>query len=136
METGSPEFTKHREIHFVELHPDPQQAQTAALLLADVEGIDRIEPVAPSHLRISYNLLEVSLEQIEIGLTEVGLHLDNRLYFRLKRALYYYTEETQRSNMGCSRSDSKCTRRIFAERYQRQDHSCRDHRPEHWRRYL
>jgi hypothetical protein len=130
------DLVKHRDIHFVELHPDPNQAETAAQLLSEVEGIVGIEQRSPNLLHVSYQLMVVSLEQIEHGLTAMGLHLDNRLLYRLMRALHYYTEETERANLGCTRSDSKCTRQIFADHYQRQNHGLRDSRPEHWRKYL
>lgn len=136
MDVEGQDFIKHRDIHFFELHPDPNQAATAALLLADVEGILHLTPVSPIHLRVSYHLMQISLEQIETGLQEMGLHIDNYLLYRLKRALYYYTEEIQRENHGCSHRDAKCTRKIFADRYQRLNHACRDPRPEHWRKYL
>ena len=54
----------------------------------------------------------------------------------MKRALYYYTETTLRANCGCPQGTSNCTKKVFALHYQQRDHSCRDHRPEHWRRYL
>ncbi len=130
------DLVKHRDIHFVELHPDPNQAETAAQLLSEVEGMVGIEQRSPNHIRVSYQLMLVSLEQIENGLTAMGLHLDNRLLYRLMRALHYYTEETERANLGCTRSDTKCTRQIFADHYQRQNHELRDQRPEHWRKYL
>ena len=136
MDADGLELIKHRDIHFVELHPDPNQAQTAALLLADVEAIIHVSPITPLHLQVSYHLIEISLEQIENGLLEMGLHIDNRLLYRLKRALHYYTEETQRANHGCSHIDSRYTRKIFADRYKRLNHNCRDPRPEHWRKYL
>lgn len=136
MDAAETEFIKHRDIYFVELHPDPNQAHTASLLLTGIEGIHRALPVKPCHLQVSYHLMAISLEQIENGLSEIGLHIDNRLLYRLKRALHYYTEETQRANHGCLPSNSNCTRKIFAHRYQRLDHSCRDDRPHHWRRYL
>jgi hypothetical protein len=127
---------KHRDIHFFELHPDPNQAETATQLLSEVEGIVGIEQRSPIHIHVSYRLTAISLEQIETGLTAMGLHLDNRLLYRLMRALHYYTEETERANLGCTRSDSKSTRHIFADHYQRQNHGLRDQRPEHWRKYL
>jgi hypothetical protein len=130
------DLVKHRDIHFFDLHPDPKQAETAALLLADVEGVVSAKPLTATHLQISYQLMVISLEQIERGLTAMGLHLDNRLLYRLMRALHYYTEDTERANLGCTRTDSKCTRQIFADHYQRQQHGLRDQRPEHWRRYL
>jgi hypothetical protein len=136
MDIDGIDYIKHRDIFFSEFHPDPNQASTAALLLADVDGIIRLTPANRRQLQISYHLLEVSLEQIEEGLREMGLHIDNRLFYRLRRALHYYTEETQRANYGCSQTDAKCTRKIFAGRYQRLNHSCRDPRPLHWRKYL
>ncbi|MDJ0805631.1 MAG: hypothetical protein QNJ78_02240 [Gammaproteobacteria bacterium] len=136
MDAENPEFIKHRDIYFNELHPDPNQAQTAALLLADIKGIHQVTPTDPLHLSVSYHLMDISLEQIEDGLVEIGLHLDNSLLYRMKRALHYYTEETQRANHGCLHGSFNCTRKIFADRYQRLDHTCRDDRPEHWRKYL
>jgi hypothetical protein len=136
MGTLQDNFIKHREITFRELHPDPNQAQTAALFLADVEGVIRSEPVSPLLVRVSYDLLQVTLEEVEEAITEIGLHIDDGLLFRIRRALHFYSEETQRANLGCSRGESNCTTKVFAVRYRALDHSCRDHRPEHWRRYL
>lgn len=136
MGTQQDNFIKHREIVFRELHPDPNQGHTAALFLADVEGVIRAEPLSPLLVRVSYDLLQITLEQVEEALEEIGLHLDNSLLFRIRRSLHYYSEETQRANLGCSRGESNCTQKVFAVRYRALDHSCRDHRPEHWRRYL
>ena len=74
--------------------------------------------------------------EIETALTEAGYHLSSRLLYKLKRALHYYTEETERANNGCPRGDSNCTQRIFISHYGRHAHGCRDHRPDHWRKYL
>ena len=136
MDTPDAERIKHRQIPFSELHQDPNQAQTASMFLVDLEGVLHTEPISPVMLHICYDLAETSLEEIESALTEIGLHLNNRLLFRMKRALYYYTEETFIANCGCTHGQSNCTRKIFAKRYEKLDHSCRDHRPEHWRRYL
>jgi hypothetical protein len=130
------QFLRHREIAFCELHPDPRQAESAALALADMQGVIHVQLESPLFLSISYNVLQITLEQIEARLCKMGFHLDNRLVYRLKRALAYYTEETVRVNNGCAKGESNCTQKIFADRYARGDHGCRDHRPEHWRRYL
>jgi hypothetical protein len=127
---------KHRQILFDALHPDPNQARQAALFVADVPGVLRAEAHGPLLLAISYDLLMITLQEVEEALRELGLHLDNNLMMRLKRALYYYTEDTIRANCGCPRGESNCTKKVFAKRYQTLDHGCRDHRPEHWRRYL
>lgn len=136
MDIADADRYKHRRILFNALHPHGDQAQQAALFLADVPGVLKAEPASELLLAVSYDLLEVTLEEIEEALAELGLHLDNSLMHRLRHALYHYTEETFRANLGCSRGESNCTRKVFALRYQTLDHSCRDHRPEHWRRYL
>jgi hypothetical protein len=135
MESNADSLIKHREISFSKLHPDPNQAQTAILLLSDISGVIHAHFVSPTLMRISYDVLHVTLEQVEAILTEMGFHLDNRLIFRMKRALYYYTEETQRANCGC-KGDSNNTQKVFVKRYQTTKHGCRDQRPSHWRKYL
>jgi len=130
------DFIKHREIVFDPMHPDCDQAQTAALSLADVPGISQVQVISPTALRVSYDLASISLVQIDEALDEAGFHLSNKLFCKLRRALYYFTEENQRANAGCPRGESNCTRKVFIQRYKRLDHGCRDHRPEHWRKYL
>ena len=127
---------KHRQIPFNELHPDSNQAQSAALFLADVDGVLHVEPTSPLMLEVKYDLLKTTLEEIEDALRELGLHLDNALLFRLRRAMHYYVEDTQRANWGCRHGKHNCTKKVFAKRYEVLEHGCRDHRPEHWRRYL
>lgn len=136
MVTEATDLLKYREIIFNELHPDPKQAHTAALLLAGIEGVQETRPITPTLLQISYNIQHISLEQIESALIDEGFNLSCRLIHRLKRALYYYTEETQRANNGCGQANCKCTRKIFINRYTHMNHDCRDPRPEHWRKYL
>ncbi len=136
METEEYDLIKHREIAFRDLNPERNQAEDAAIFLTEVEGIISITPASQLVIRISYDLLQVTLQQIEDALKDLGLHIDNSLMFRIKRALHYYSEETQRANMGCMHGESNCTQKVFALRYRTLNHTCRDHRPEHWRRYL
>lgn len=130
------DFIKHREIVFDPMHPDCGQAHTAVLSLADVAGVHRLQVISPHALWVTYDLLIISLQQIEEGLEEAGFHLSNKLLVKMRRALHYYTEETQRANAGCSNGDTSCTRKIFIARYRQLSHGCRDNRPEHWRKYL
>ena len=102
------------------------------LMLVDVEGIEQVLALTNTQLSISYDVTCVTLNIIEQALLELGYHLDNSLLVKMKRALYYYTEETLRTNLGCN----NCTRDIFINRYQKQSHGCRDERPRHWRHYL
>jgi hypothetical protein len=136
MGTRDDDRVKRREIQFSTLHPDPRQAHTAATLLEGLEGILYLEARAPLTLWVHYHLEYTCLANLEQVLDAHGLHLDNTLLFKLKRALAHYTEQTQRENLGCPRGDTNCTTKVFISSYQRRVHGCRDERPEHWRRYL
>lgn len=136
MEKQGDSLFKEREIAFCTLHPDPDQAGTAATFLLEVDGIQRAEADGPATLQIAYHLLDLTLDDIETLLEANGFHLDNRLMHKIRRALAHYTEETQRANMGCAKGDSNCTDKVFVNRYRKRDHGCQDDRPEHWRRYL
>lgn len=127
---------KHRQINFRDLHPERNDARTAAEFLREVDGVLSAEPTTPIVLDLSYDLRHICLEEIDAALAELGLHLDNGLLYRMRRALYYYTEETLRDNHGIRHADQQCTKRVFAQRFESIEHGCRDHRPEHWRRYL
>ncbi len=136
MDLDDTDVIKQREIVFTELHPDPEQAHSAAKLLIDLDGV--LDAQAENHLqlKIRYNVLQISLEQIEGALTDCGFHLSSKLIYKISRALYYYTEEIQRANNGCSDEDHNSTRKIFINRYAHREHGCADRRPEHWRKYL
>lgn len=136
MEIERADRFKHREIHFRHLDPAAREAERAARFLTGVDGILRLEPQGPAVLGVSYDLLKTSLKEIEDALVELGLHLDNGLVHRMRRALHHYTEETFRANRGFDRQDSCSVERIFVHRYEAIEHGCRDRRPEHWRRYL
>ncbi len=127
---------KVREIVFCPLHPDKNQAGTAAQLLRDCEGVQSVERLSETRLQVCYDIRHATLEAIEELLTEFGFHLDNALMLRMRRALVHYMEQTQRINMGCGKGDHNCTVKVFINRYQQRKHGCRDQRPQHWRRYL
>lgn len=129
-------FTKQRYVMFNPLHDDKNQARTASQMLIDLDGIHLAEAVSEIHLIIRYDLRYFTLVDIEELLTTVGFHLDNTLLIKLKRALYRYTEETERANLGCPEGQVNCTREVFINRYQQLPHGCRDKRPNHWRDYL
>ena len=129
-------FIKQRDVMFNSLHEDESQASTAAQMLIDMDGIILAETTSDTHLVIRYDLRYFTLTDIEELLTTVGFHLDNNLLIKLKRALYSYTEETERANMGCQEGQSNCTRETYINRYQKLPHGCRDKRPDHWRNYL
>jgi hypothetical protein len=137
MQDSEDDLVKLREISFCTLHPDPRQAHSAAAVLAGAPGVLAVEVADEAALlRIRYHLLETTLADLEAFIEAHGFHLDNRLIQKLKRALYRYTEEAQRANLGCAKGETNCTRKVFATSYKQRDHGCRDDRPQHWRRYL
>lgn len=129
------ELIKSREIAFVEPHPCPNQAGTAATLLEGMDGIIEVETRTSTELVVTYQLPHLSLTIIEAALCEVGFHLDGRLLTRMRRAMINYLEETQCANLGCSLGQSNCTTKVFVNRYQKIAHGCRDGRAQHWRDY-
>jgi len=128
------ELIKRREIRFCHLHPEPNQAHSALLLLSDAQGIVDIHFVDELCLHVAYDIRQMTLQSLEDVLIRLGFHLDNRLLMRMKRALYAYSEETQRANLGCEETDN--TTMVFVKRYTTNYHGCRDKRPQHWRKYL
>ncbi|HEY0720892.1 MAG TPA: hypothetical protein VGE50_06525 [Gammaproteobacteria bacterium] len=136
MDRESDSLIKHREIRFCPLHQDQAQAHSACLLLADLEGVHRAVPLDPLVMQISYDVSRLTLNILEEALDELGYHLDNSLMMKLKRALYYYTEETQRANLGLDGNTAPRNVKVFVQRYIKRRHGCRDERPEHWRNYL
>lgn len=127
---------KNRLIHFSDMHPDSDQAGSAMLLLSDIKGIIRLHHINPCCLNIEFDITDLNLKVIENALIDIGYHLDNTLLIKLKRALYYYTEEAQQANLGCTQNCKDFTKRIFINEYSHHEHGCRDDRPEHWREYL
>lgn len=136
MDTRTLDTVKQREIVFGRLHPDPNQAESAAVLLGSVTGILELHIMDQLRVQVRYDLNHITLRIIEEILVEVGFHLDSSLLSKLKRALYYYTEEVQLENLGGPREDADSTQKVFVNRYQRLRHGCRDDRPPHWRKYL
>lgn len=136
MDTPADGLQKRREIALIALHPDPEPAASAAALLQQVAGIQRVEVIDGCVVEVRYQLLAICLAEIETCLEQHGMHLDNRLVHKIRRALHHYTESTQRANLGCPRGDANCTQKVFVNRYRNRGHGCRDDRPAHWRRYL
>lgn len=126
---------KQREIQFRSFNPEENQALSAMRMLADMDGIVYLNMVHSQCLIVHYDLYHLTLAEIEQLLKGVGFHLDNNLMAKLKRALYGYTEETERANMGIDNSQLQTTRQVFIRHYQNRPHGCRDQRPHHWRHY-
>ncbi|WP_455374792.1 hypothetical protein [Kaarinaea lacus] len=129
------DLIKHRDIHFMSPQAGNNPAASASTLLNEIDGIFEIKQSHPYCICLSYDLSKISLNDIEDVLIEVGFHLDNSILSKLKRALFYYAEETQLANLGYDHANSKSTLEIFINRHSQLPHGCRDERPAHLRRY-
>ena len=110
------------------------QAKSAIFLLADVDGVLDLKYLSDTHLLITYDIRILTLDTICQALSSVGFLLDNSLISKIKNALYAYTENTLRENLGIV--GSKLTRDVFIQGYQQRLHGCRDQRSHYWRHYL
>jgi len=129
---------KRRIIAFQGPHWDEGQAMHASELLHKGRGILEATPLDPLHLVVRYDLRTINFREIEAALQEVGFHMDNSLLQKLRRALYEYTDDTQRANWGAGTTlcTDKCAEKVFVQAYRNRHHGCRDRRPGHWRAYL
>jgi len=135
MTSENNEHIKQRDILFM---PPQQENDPANAALALLNGVDGIIDATRNHslsIHVCYNLCQITMCDIEDALQEIGFHLDNSLLSKIKRALYYYTEETQLANLGYDHDQSKSTLEIFINRYNQLPHGCRDERPVQYRRY-
>ena len=110
------------------------QAKLAVFLLADVEGVLELKYLSETNILIIYDIRVLTLDTIHQALHSVGFQLDYSLISKIKNALYAYTEDTLRENLGIQ--SSKSTQEIFTQGYQQRLHGCRDPRSQYWRRYL
>ena len=126
---------KQREIQLSSHHPDPNQAQTAWLFLCNIPGIEHIDVLSSNLLIVHYCLAEVTLYDIETHLIKRGYPLDSSLHYRIRRAIYHYTDETERANLFSPDIFSKSTRDVSVNQYQQEIHGCQDKRSKYWRDY-
>ena len=126
------DLEKSREIVF---HALPLgQAERALSLLQGLDGLEITAGPDANRLLVRYNICEYTLEGLERALASQGFHLDNSLLSKLKRALAYFCEGVQRSNVAANEPDIK-SQQAFMKVYERHLHGDCDDTPEEWRGY-
>jgi hypothetical protein len=126
------DLEKTREIVF---HPLPVgQVERARVLLQGLEGLEVTIGAGSNTLLVRYHVCEYTLEGLETALSSQGFHLDNNLLCKLKRALAYFCEGVQRSNVEANEPDIK-SQQAFMKVYERRLHGDSDETPEEWRDY-
>ena len=126
------DLEKTRDIVF---HALPEgQASRARALLEGLEGLTVEVGESPRHLRVHYHICEYTFQGLETALASQGFHFDNSLLTKLKRALAYFCESVQRSNVEANEPDIK-SQQAFMKVYESHLHGDRDETPEEWRDY-
>lgn len=119
---------KNREIRFA--RRGSAQAEKAMSLLADVDGIEQMSVTTANTLRIRYDVQHLTLQMLESALKQVGFKLDNSITTKIKRALYAYSEDAQRSTLGIEQAKAEHHALSLPEQ------GTHDPRPDNWRHYV
>ncbi len=137
----SQQVIRHREIHFCSLHSDPEQAHSAVFIINDLNGVLMSHVLDDHHIKVTYNLNRITLEEIEDVLRFEGFHLNNSILAKIKRSIVFYCEEASRENTKKERlieevHDEHTGDVIYLRHHKKKLCDCRDQRPESWRHYL
>jgi hypothetical protein len=119
---------KNRVICFACARAD--QAEKAMKLLSDVDGIERMTVAKSNKLHIRYDIRILTLQMLELALTEVGFALNRNIVIQIKRGLFAYCEEAQRSSLGIEQSKTEHNSLSLSDNY------VHDPRPDNWRHYI
>jgi hypothetical protein len=137
----SQQVIKHREIHFCSLHDNPDQAHSAVFIINDLHGVLISHARDQYHIKLTYDLNKITLEEIEGVLRNEGFHLNNSILAKIKRGIVFYCEEASRENMKQERLIAEVQEKhtgevVYLRPKKKKLCDCRDHRPESWRHYL
>ncbi len=135
-ETPEDDLVKTREIGFIGPQPTREQAQGARNFLAEIAGVEGCRFKGDGLVEVTYDLRRTCLEYLEALLAAEGFHLDNGLMAKLRRALHYYAEDTQRANLQLGDECRERVRKVAARNFRQNRRLPHDPRPEAWRRYL
>lgn len=125
------DIQKRREIVF-DAFPHGQ----AALAVQILAGLPELSArtLSLNCIEICYHIGDYTLEGLEAGLEGQGFHLHNTLLIRIRRALVYYCERTQRENIAHPTAPTK-QYQPHIEAWQKRPHGDHDDTPAEWRRY-
>ena len=124
---------KHREIHFFRLKPE--QVTDAMALLSTLPGLEVAPGTEPNGVSVWYEIADYSMEGLETLLIDRGFHLETTLYYKLIRALVYFTEETPRRNLGQPERLLKKSHDVYSKAWEHHPHGDHDDTPPELREY-
>jgi YHS domain-containing protein len=88
---------KQRRLRLAQ-HLSPSHARTLSDALQAMMGIQTVS-VEGNSIVIAYDLLQVTAEQVEVRLAEIGVQLGKDWTERLRRAFVHYEEECEVGNL-------------------------------------
>ena len=112
------------------------QASKAMGLLADIDGIKEMAVTTSNVLQIRYDVRQLTLQMIESALTKVDFNLDNSITINIKRSLYAYCEEAQRSSLGLEQAKAEAASISLQGSSTPTVVGAHDPRPDNWRHYV
>lgn len=124
---------KQREIRFKPLPPG--QVERAWLALRMLKGLQIERTDQPLSIVVRYSVLDYSLETLEDALRDAGFALENSLYFKLVRAIIYFSEETQRHNLLSPERLIKQSHEVYIQAWDHHEHGDHDDTPPELREY-
>ncbi|MBK6639418.1 MAG: hypothetical protein IPG34_18360 [Rhodocyclaceae bacterium] len=83
----------------------------------------------PNSLSVMYDLRNYTLQGLERALIQQGFTLSDTLYLRLRRAVLYYSEETQLRNMRMPERLLKKSHEIYSRAWDKHPHGDHDDTP-------
>lgn len=124
---------KHREIRLCKLKSS--QIADATALLSTLPGLEVAPGTQPNGISVWYEVTDHCMESLENLLIDRGFHLDNSLYCKLIRALVYFSEETQRRNLGQPERLIKKSHEVYSKAWEHHPHGDHDDTPPELREY-
>ncbi len=127
------DLVKNREICFHALPPN--QVVEALGFLETLGKLETGPSTTKCGIWLHYDIRDYTFEILECLLVDQNFHLDNSLFYKLRRALIYYTEEVQLRNLDTPEKLYKSSREVFVRAYDQHLHGDHDDTPKEWRAY-
>lgn len=123
------ETDKQRELFFAS--DPPGQAERAYELLRGLDGLKVEYGSQPNSLRISYSLVDYSLDGLEQALHKEGFRFDDGVLQQISKKLIHYCEDVQYHNLNTPEHKTKSREReIFVKVYDQHAHGDHDDTPQ------
>lgn len=91
------EITKRRTIDLAAIADESRRSEIQTAIL-QLDGVKRVEPESGGGISVEYNLIKISLQEIEEVIESKGHRPKLGLFGRLKRAFIHYTEQNEFDN--------------------------------------